>query len=990
MSNRGSEWHRWEPHIHTPGTILNNQFKGADPWDDYLTTLESLSPVIKAIGVTDYYLLENYQEFRRRKQAGRVPNIDLIFPNIELRLDVAAKSGFVNIHLLVCPDDPAHIDEINRLLSRLHFEAFGDRFDCTRGDLIRLGRRAEPSIADETAALRHGITQFKVNFSQLRTVMTGEWATRNVLIAVAGGSGDGTSGIRQAADTTLRQEIDKFAHVIFSSSPAQREFWLGQRSDTAEELQRRYGGCKPCLHGSDAHGHESVGQPQDGRLSWIKGALTFDSLRQACIDPAGRAYVGDQPPKAAMPSQVITGITLEDADWAETPHVALNPGLVAIIGARGSGKTALADIIAAACDSISPSGWDADENASPSFLVRARRLLGRARVTLAWGGGETVSRALDGSDAHHHLAVPRARYLSQQFVEELCSAAGMSEGLIHEIERIIFDSHSPLERGFATDFPELRDQETSRFNQARERETAAIAEISERISAELEKEGLAPGLKVQAEQKKKLIEGYVNDRSRLTTKGTEAQVARHKALSEVAQKLQMRIQAIGNQRRTFQSLQDEVYSTRSSKAPELLRQARERHAQSGLSDDQWDEFLLDYKGDVDKSLQGYVRWADAEINRLTGSEPAAVDNSTPIIADGADINSLPLKPVAAEMQRLENVFGADKLAREQYAALTGRISQESSALNNLEVRLKDAEGAAARRKTLQAERNATYQRVFDAIISEQAALERLYAPLMLRIGQSAGTIRKLTLAVRRSADVKQWASFAEEELLDLRRAGPFQGRGTLTRRAQERLKDPWENGTSSDIQKAIADFVADFWSDIVAHAPHPATDVANYRLWSKNFAKWLYGTDHITVSYEIKYDGVDIRKLSPGTRGIVLLLLYLALDSGDDRPLIIDQPEENLDPKSVFDELVAHFIAAKSKRQVIIVTHNANLVVNTDADQVIIAEAGPHASGGLPRITYTSGGLETQSIRKSVCDILEGGEAAFQARARRIRVRLDR
>jgi hypothetical protein len=50
-----------------------------------------------------------------------------------------------------------------------------------------------------------------------------------------------------------------------------------------------------------------------------------------------------------------------------------------------------------------------------------------------------------------------------------------------------------------------------------------------------------------------------------------------------------------------------------------------------------------------------------------------------------------------------------------------------------------------------------------------------------------------------------------------------------------------------------------------------------FRAWLKQFAQWLFSTDHITVRYEISYDGVDIRKLSPGTRGIVLLLLYLAL-----------------------------------------------------------------------------------------------------------------
>ncbi|MYH31696.1 MAG: ATP-binding protein, partial [Acidobacteria bacterium] len=116
----------------------------------------------------------------------------------------------------------------------------------------------------------------------------------------------------------------------------------------------------------------------------------------------------------------------------------------------------------------------------------------------------------------------------------------------------------------------------------------------------------------------------------------------------------------------------------------------------------------------------------------------------------------------------------------------------------------------------------------------------------------------------------------------------------------------------------------------------------------------------------------------------------LALDDDDDRPLVIDQPEENLDPQSVFDELVPIFTAAKTRRQVVMVTHNPNLVINTDADQIVIAEAGPQPGGGLPRLTYQAGGLDNVGIRKAVCDILEGGERAFQERARRLRVRLER
>ncbi|MGB3838702.1 MAG: AAA family ATPase [Rhodanobacter sp.] len=971
---------------------MNNQFHGPNAWDQYLTALENAMPLIEAVAVTDYYVTDTYEQLLSHKALGRLPHAKLIFPNVELRLDVAtARGGFVNLHLFVSPEDPQHLEELRRLLSRLQFNVMQDRFDCTRADLIRLGKKVDPAITDDRVALAYGANQFKVNFQQLREVFSESgWAKKNILVAVAGGATDGTSGVREAADHTIRREIEGFAHVIFAGSPAQREFWLGQKDLGPDEIQARYGGLKPCLHGSDAHKLDDVASPFGNRFSWIKGGLEFDSLRQACIDPGGRAYVGEQPPHSAMPSQVVSHVRIDGADWAATPDIPLNPGLVAIIGARGSGKTALADVIAAGCDAITPAGWKADENISPSFLARARGLVGSAKATLTWAGGATVTRALDGSDANGHMSFPRARYLSQQFVEELCSAKGVADGLIDEIERVIFESNSQDDCEWAPDFAQLREQRTARFQQARQREAEAIGDISDRIATEFEKESLVSTLTTQIEQKKKLLLGYKADRAKLVVKGTEAQVARHTQLSEVAQTLRNQIQAFGNQRRTFVALQDEVRSMRATRAPEMLRQAQVRHSNSGLDAKQWDEFLLVYKGDVDKSLTAYSKWADDEIHKLNGVPPPPGDPNATLIPDDADLSAIPLAPIAAEMARLEALFSADKLVRDQYTALTGRITQESSALQALEGRLADAQGAAGRRKDLQVERDNTYGRVLEAIISEQDALAGLYAPLMVRLAASSGTLKKLSFSVRRIADIQAWGSVAEEDLLDRRKTGPFYGRGSLIAAATEALKPAWESGSATEVQTAMTTFMANYLKDLLAHAPYAPTQLAEFRAWSKQFAHWLFGTDHITVRYEISYDGVDIRKLSPGTRGIVLLLLYLALDDSDDRPLIIDQPEENLDPKSVFDELVALFIAAKAKRQVIMVTHNANLVINTDADQIIVASAGPQPSGGLPPITYVAGGLENADIRKSVCEILEGGEEAFRERARRLRVRLER
>lgn len=177
MIGGGSQWRRWEPHIHAPGTILNNQFGGGDPWEAYLTSLEKSSPTIEALAVTDYYVTDCYEEVLRRKQAGRLPKVQLLFPNVELRLDIAAKTGFVNLHLLVSPEKPDHLSELHRLLQRLQFKAHGDTYNCTRQDLIALGRRSDSTIVDDNAALRHGATQYKVNFSQLRDVVRdSDWA----------------------------------------------------------------------------------------------------------------------------------------------------------------------------------------------------------------------------------------------------------------------------------------------------------------------------------------------------------------------------------------------------------------------------------------------------------------------------------------------------------------------------------------------------------------------------------------------------------------------------------------------------------------------------------------------------------------------------------------------------------------------------------------------------------------------------------------------
>src|SRR5690606_29803165 len=223
-----------------------------------------------------------------------------------------------------------------------------------------------------------------------------------------------------------------------------------------------WNGCKPCLHGSDAHAPELVGEPKLDRYCWIKGDISFDSLRQVCLEPGTRAFIGASPPRGALPSHVIASIGITDAQWMSAPSVPLNPGLVGIIGARGSGKTALADMIAAAGFALS---GDLDER---SFVRRARRHLDGSTARLTWEDGTPTEAELADLKNAGLFESPRVQYLSQQFVERLCSAEGMTDELLAEIERIIYMAHPSEDRMGTTTLRELLDLKAARGRSMRQ------------------------------------------------------------------------------------------------------------------------------------------------------------------------------------------------------------------------------------------------------------------------------------------------------------------------------------------------------------------------------------------------------------------------------------------------------------------------------------------------------------------------------------------
>jgi hypothetical protein len=988
-NSQGSTWNRWDPHIHAPGTILNDQYRG--DWGKFLTKIETSDPPVRALGITDYYSVASYEAVLEKKRAGRLPGVDLIFPNIEMRYGIGTGRGSpINVHLLVSPDDPDHVERICRFLRSLTFHAAGESFRCERSDLIRLGRAYDKRIQDEGAALAAGTNQFKINPDQLRDEWKrSTWVQENVLIAVAVGSRDGTSGLQgDASLATLRKEIERSSHIILSSQPSQREFWLGRGSVRSAQLEADWGGLKPCLHGSDAHDADAVAMPDLDRRCWIKGDLEFESLRQACLEPETRTFVGPAAPHGASPSQVVSSVTVTDAPWLKTGTVPLNRGLVAIIGARGSGKTALAEGIAAGGFAVSP------HLSERSFIRRAKEHLGDSAAVLTWEAGDPTSNELRNVELEVLFDTPRVQYLSQQFVDTLCSAEGLTDELLAEVERVIYQAHDPEDRMGTTSFRELLDFRAARGRSIRERYEEALLEASANLTAERERRASLPVLQRQRKEMVTSIDKDKRDRSTLIGRGSEERTKRLDEVSTVAEAVRFHVEQTRRQRQALLALKDEVYDTRTNKAPAQLRRLQQAHHETRLSQETWKDFLLDFVGDVDATLTDAIKIIEDRIRTLAGPAVGEVvvsanapASTVSLLPRDADLTKQTLSLLDKEVARLRKLIGIDAEKAKAFARLTEKISREEAALAKLDREIEIAGHADENIKELIQVRRDYYASIFEGIIDEEKELSGLYGPLKGRLDSEGGALGKLSFSVRRAADIETWAKEGES-LLDLRKAGPFRGQGALLDAAKAELLSAWECGSASDVADAMASFREAHERNLMDHLPVNRNDARALHDWASKISLWLYGTKHIKVTYGIQYEGVDIERLSPGTRGIVLLLLYLAIDREDDRPLIIDQPEENLDPKSVFDELVERFRMGRLHRQIIIVTHNANLVVNTDADQVIVAKCGPHRPGELPEISYESGGLENPDIRRQVCEILEGGEAAFKERARRLRVKI--
>ena len=962
---RGSEWRRWDLHVHTPESRLGSPFGGLS-WEQYVTALDQAATAAKisVIGVTDYMTLDGYEKlFAEKKNSSRLSTVDLLIPNIEFRMMPHTADGkALNLHILIDPSTDDHIDKIKRALKNLKFDYAGQSYGCYREELIEFGRAQNSQLTDDEAAYAFGILQFKPDRTVIKKWLDGEkWLRNNSLIGIANGK-DGISGLPLDGFGAIRDEILKWSHFVFSGNPRDREHYLGLKAGTPrEEIIRQYRSLKPCVHGSDAHAVASLFKPDNDRFCWVKSDPTFHGLRQILWEPEDRVHIGTLPPQPSDHSQQIRRISLSNASgWFATDSIELNSGLVAVIGEKGAGKTAIADLSSFA------SGYPMDKKSQSSFITKGQLHLSGTKIDLEWGGGEQTSGTL--TNAPLSTTRPRVRYLSQDFVERLCSFDHEGTELQKAIEDVVFAKLDEVQKEGYSSFEELRKARESASNIQKEAlrgELATLNKEVDRLQEAIDQRGTKLSSKAEVEKQVKELQKQMPDAT---------QSVDHKILEELEKQqaqlkeLEEQISTRSRRRRSIEGAVESYVSIKKATGQEIAKiQKQLRDAE--VADATALKLVPIWEAGVEDLLKKEIDKLDIEIVTLKGAENAPLTPPS-------------LVSVQAEIAKLKEVVAKDEVSRKRLLDLQKQIAERIATAERLAKEILNLDEKVT--KTLEkqkAKQVALYLDVFKALSVDEAGLKELYSPMQEAIDQ-LGEEMQFSVSVGYQIDWKSWLE-QSARFFDGRRAGAEAKRLEIEKLVETKLVSAWKIGDLDKIKAAFEELLS-----IIEIQTFPEK-FGSSKLSRVELSDWIFSVDHIELSYKIHYAGTELEYLSPGTRGIALLVLYLLMDEDDTRPLLIDQPEGNLDNSSVYRQLVPYIRKAKKRRQIILITHNPNLVVATDAEQVIIATAERPSTQPYPCLRYDAGGLEHSvsgndlGVREAVCLLLEGGEEAFRARENR-------
>jgi len=893
---KGSEWNKWDLHIHSPMTWLNNNFGEKTSVSDFVRILGKTG--LSVIGLTNYFFFADNEIEIIRDEISK-QNLDItVLPNIELRVAQANKKGeWINIHLLF--SEKISTQRINDALSSLSIvstTAGGKKVFCSQRSIDQLGKNIEVITVDYGTVLEHMRAQFSL-FSEM-------------IVAVCP---NGYGGFRAGAEGRSHEiatEFDKDGHIVLDGSEMKGA--LGTRAHFLDS--GRYAGAiaMPVFRCSDAHDLDKIGT----MFSWVKARPTFEGLRQTLIEPESRLILEEDWLQRRTAKVHFSRIEVEGKifDGQEIRFkklsIPLSEDMVAIIGGRGTGKSLILD------------GLQSRFTPSRPGNVPARRVSPeRLCVQLSKTDGEF--KEFDGTDNSYSYL-----HVSQGEIKDLCQDPEKISDEIKKMLRLPPQSFPVLLRNeLEANLNEFRNlfeffnlrNEKGQFINREEYHVSTIATVQKHIDT------------LTSEKNRELIKTFQEN---------------GKKLSEIDSQLN----GLNN----------------------LLKQLSVRECELNGHID-----LISTKGNKDHTIP-HVSF-----------EPQREAINNKIILAKSECER-----TEAVNQNIINQFRQQGI-KQDISGLLDKVSEYQQRINRAELDREESQRRLELGKKNFESRKELVNRVLSHIRTEKGTVDAAFSTLTEAKEHYTAEQQSLVAEILQDIEIYGKVTFDPDAFYT----------GALKCMNGGKFRATKEGETQSDKVAAIfnvhtvEDYVRLVSNENILMVQDdkqgPVATSLNSLLWKQEYFNsggphallaHLFSPDRISAYLGVKaqftYKGKTVEKLSAGQRGTFYVCLKLATDPFGS-PFVFDQPEDDLDNDFIMHHLVPLFRKIKQYRQVIIVTHNANLVVNCDAEQVLIASNNDEV------ITYRCGALEDgdlahgNTMRQSICNVLEGGHLAFEQRERK-------
>ncbi|SEB22217.1 TrlF family AAA-like ATPase [Pedobacter hartonius] len=948
---KGSEWRKWDLHVHTPSSIFQQYGENNDAtWESYITDLETLPSEFSVLGINDYFFLDGYERLIKERAKGRLDNLDCILPVVEFRIEKFAGIDFkqlkrINLHVIFSEEvsvETIKSQFLNTLEQSYYLEGSDQPWTraITYESVKELGKTIKDGMPEDKrrnfpSDLDVGFSNLNVKEDKIFESLKKDCFTGKHLIAI--GKTEWADLKWSDASIATKKSIINRANLVFTAASSVEEFEKAKLQLQAQFVNDLLLDCSDAHYLSTSSEKDRVGNCN----TWIKADPNFEGLKQIIYEPYDRLKIQSFKPDVKKDRYLISELNFNDnGKLFGNQSILLNENLNAIIGGKSSGKSLLLYLIA---KSIDP---DQVERTSNRLKFDGYDFKEDFNFTVKWKNGEIDNF----KDQLVENKLHKITYIPQLYINYL-------------VEKNNKEELNILIRGIL-----LQDEEFKVFyDEVTDRIKVINAEIDSLINSyiQIRIKALATQKESNELGKSTSIKKSIDDLQKLISDGQKSsnlskeEFDHYTELSNSRQLTDKQINIEIKKAQVFEKVYSELESNRS----ELLGSV--------------DADGLSSRGSLDKIFEELSEETDISIvrNKISGDYEVMLANlREEITKQNIEENLVKLRVTLATLNQNLSQYILKLAGQKELVRLTESLTKEKVKFDQAVVLEKQFKSHLE-----------DYKNNREKTVKLLKLRYILYEEMISKVNATKKNIDdEITLEAR--------LLYKQENFLFLDQVNK-----ATTSQTSEYHK--FFSGGDIDYK-----FVPEFYSNPLRLQDDKLfLDAERYisvkqKVSFENILRSLI-KDSFEIDYTVNYKGDDLLKMSPGKKGTVLLILFLQISSSE-YPILIDQPEDNLDNRTIYELLCRMIKEKKKERQIIIVSHNANLVVATDTENIIVANQEGQTTQdqiGRYRFEYVNGSLEhtreldkdnktilkNQGIKEHVCDILEGGNLAFKQRERK-------